>query len=91
MYSTFFGECSSLKKRSYLSQWGFNVSVKEISDIIQILHANKASEPDVICHKMLKLCPSKIALPLQVIFNKSLQQSKYPTNWKLDHIIAVFN
>ena len=23
MYSTFFGECSSLKKRSYLSQWGF--------------------------------------------------------------------
>ena len=24
MYSTFFGECSSLKKRSYLSQWDFN-------------------------------------------------------------------
>ena len=23
MYSTFFGECSSFKKRSYLSQWGF--------------------------------------------------------------------
>jgi MFS superfamily sulfate permease-like transporter len=23
MYSTFLGECSSLKKRSYLSQWGF--------------------------------------------------------------------
>jgi hypothetical protein len=44
-----------------------NVSVKEISDIIQILHANKASEPDVINHKMLKLCPSKIALPLQII------------------------
>jgi hypothetical protein len=40
-----------------------NVSVKEISDVIQILHANKASEPDVFSHKMLKLCPSKIALP----------------------------
>jgi hypothetical protein len=25
MYSTFFGECSSLKKRSYLSQWGFKL------------------------------------------------------------------
>ena len=23
MNSTFFGECSSLGKRSYLSQWGF--------------------------------------------------------------------
>jgi transposase-like protein len=28
-----------------------NVSIKEISDIIRILHANKASEPDVISHK----------------------------------------
>jgi hypothetical protein len=44
-----------------------NASIEEISDIIQILHPNKASEPDVISHKMLKLCPSKIALPLQII------------------------
>ena len=63
---------------------------EEISDIIQILHPNKASGPDVISHKMLKLCPNKIALPLQIIFNKFLQQSKYPTNWKLAHVIAVF-
>jgi hypothetical protein len=58
-----------------------NVSVEEISNKIQILHPNKASGPDVISHKMLKLCPNKIALPkkMQIIFNKSLQQSKYPT------------
>jgi hypothetical protein len=37
---------------------------------------------------MIKLCPN-IALPLQIIFNKSLQQSKYPMNWKLAHVIAV--
>ena len=67
-----------------------NVSIQEISDIIQILHPNKASGPDVISHKMLKLCPNNIALPLQIIFNKSLHQSKYPTNWKLAHVIAVF-
>jgi hypothetical protein len=67
-----------------------NVSVEESSDIIQILHPNKASGPDIISHKMLKLCPNKTALPLQIISNKSLQQSKYPTNWKLAHAIAVF-
>ena len=39
---------------------------------------------------MLKLCPNNIALPLQIIFNKSLHQSKYPTNWKLTQVIAVF-
>jgi hypothetical protein len=50
-----------------------NVSVEESSDIIQILHPNKASGPDVISYKMLKICPNKKALPLQIIFNKSLQ------------------
>jgi hypothetical protein len=67
-----------------------NVSIHNISDIIQILHPNKASGPDVISHKMLKLCLNNIALSLQIIFNKSLQQSKYPTNWKLAHAIPVF-
>ena len=67
-----------------------SVSVEDISDIIQILHPNKASGPDVISHKLLKLCPNEIALPLQIIFDKPLQQSKYPTNWKLAHAIAVF-
>jgi hypothetical protein len=67
-----------------------NISVQEIADTIQILHLNKASGPDIISHKMLKLCRNNIALPLQIIFNKSLQQSKYPTNWKLAHVIPAF-
>ena len=67
-----------------------NISVQEIADTIQILHPNKASGPDIISHKMLKLCRNNIALPLQIIFNKSLQQSRYPTNWKLAHVIPVF-
>jgi hypothetical protein len=67
-----------------------NVSIEDISDIIQVLHSNKVSGPDVISHKMLKLCPNNKALPLQIIFNKSLHQSKYLTNWKLAHVSAVF-
>jgi hypothetical protein len=31
---------------------------------------------------MLKISPEKITKPLVIIFNKSLQQSKYPSNWK---------
>jgi hypothetical protein len=37
---------------------------------------------------MLKLCPEKIAVPLQIIFNKSLLQCKYPTSWMIAHVIA---
>ena len=54
--------------------------------MIQIRHL----EPDVISHKMLKICPEKIAIPLQIIFNKSLQQCKYPSKWKIGNVIAIF-
>jgi hypothetical protein len=31
---------------------------------------------------MLTISPEKIAKPFLIIFNKSLQQSIYPSNWK---------
>ena len=37
---------------------------------------------------MLKITPEKIAEPLQIIFNKSLQ-GKYPLSWKIAHVIAI--
>ena len=43
-----------------------------------------------ISHKILKISPEKIAKPLLITFNKSLQQSKYPSNWKIAHVIAIF-
>ena len=66
------------------------ITTDEIVDIIKILNPNKASGPDIISHKMLKLCPEKIAVPLQIIFNKSLLQCKYPTSWKIAHVMAIF-
>ena len=44
MYSTFFGECSSLKKRSYLSQWDFkNMKLSSEKIIWCILSRNKVT------------------------------------------------
>jgi hypothetical protein len=39
---------------------------------------------------MLKIAPEKIAEPLQIIFSKSLRQGKYPSSWKIAHVIAIF-
>ena len=36
MYSTFFGECSSLKKRSYHSQWDFKLVLLFVMLICQV-------------------------------------------------------
>ena len=38
---------------------------------------------------MLKISPEKIAEPLQIIFSKSLRQGKYPSSWKIAHVIAI--
>jgi hypothetical protein len=38
---------------------------------------------------MLKIAPEKIAEPLQIIFSKSLRQGKYPSSWKIAHVIAI--
>jgi hypothetical protein len=59
-----------------------HITENEIIDVIQILDPNKATGPDKISHNMLKISPDKITKPLLIIFNKSLQQSKYPSNWK---------
>jgi hypothetical protein len=64
------------------------VTASEILDIIQILDL-KSVGPDNISHKMLKIAPEKIAEPLQIIFSKSLRQGKYPSSWKIAHVIAI--
>ena len=33
------------------------INLEEIIDVIKIIDPNKASGPDVISHKMLKICP----------------------------------
>jgi hypothetical protein len=65
------------------------VTASEIVDCIQILDLKKASGPDKISHKMLKIAPEKIAEPLQIIFSKSLRQGKYHSSWKIAHVIAI--
>ena len=39
---------------------------------------------------MLTISPEKIEKLLLIIFNKSLQQSKYPSNWKIAYVLAIF-
>jgi hypothetical protein len=66
------------------------VTISEIIDILKIIDSYKTSGPDKISHKMLQISPEKIAIPLQIIFNKSLRQCKYPPSWKNAHVTAIF-
>ena len=44
------------------------VTISEIVDILRIIDPSKASGPDKISHKMLKISPEKIAISKPIIF-----------------------
>ena len=58
------------------------VSVNEIRAQIKSLDASKATGPDKIPPKILKLAISEIEQPLTDIFNESLESKSFPSNLK---------
>jgi hypothetical protein len=46
-------------------------------------YPNKVLGPDMISHNMLEIFPEKIAIPLQITFNISLQQCTYGSDLNL--------
>jgi hypothetical protein len=53
--------------------------------MISTLDANKAVGPDIISNNMLIAVKVQISKPLCMLFNKSLHQNIFPTDWKLAH------
>ena len=46
------------------------------------LNPNKAFEPDGILAQVLKELHSELAVPLCIIFNKSIEPANVPKDWK---------
>ena len=66
------------------------ITEKEIVDLIMSLPTNKASGPDGINHRLLKSICNSIAQPLCILFNISLRDCKFPSQWKLAHVIPIY-
>lgn len=73
---------------SVLSQLIINPS--EILDVLKVLKVNKATGPDGISHRMLKNTSKTIAIPLTKLYNLSLKQCKFPSLWKVAHVMPLF-
>ena len=61
----------------------------EIQSLIEILNPNKASGPDAICNKMLKPVAKKDSVPLDILFNRSFREGKFPEYWKHSNLIPI--
>jgi sarcosine oxidase/L-pipecolate oxidase len=65
------------------------VSEQAILDMISTLDANKVVAPDTLSNKMLITITVQISKPICMLFNNSLHQNIFPTNWKLAHVIPL--
>ena len=57
---------------------------------IKKLKKNKAPGPDEIGNKLLSLSPETFSHPLTMIFNKAIEEGKYPDDLKTGKVIAIY-
>ena len=63
---------------------------EDVSDLLKTLDVNKATGPDYISQKMLKMAGDTIVPSLTKLFNLSLRLAKYPAQWKKANVVPIF-
>ena len=62
----------------------------EIEKIISSLKNKPSFGSDKISNVILKAIKYEISTPLEIIFNKSMLEGKFPTKFKLAHVIPIY-
>ena len=66
------------------------VSEKGVLNLMSKLNENKATGPDGIPGKLLKLCSKELSPVFTILFQASLDQGTIPEDWKLANIVPLF-
>ena len=66
------------------------ITVEDVKNVLRNLNINKACGPDLISPRLLKECATIIALPLSIIFNRSLEQGYFSTCWKYGNVTPIY-
>lgn len=66
-----------------------NMSVQDVTDVLENLDISKACGPDLISPRLLKEGSSILARPFTYIFNNSLEQGIFPSPWKDSNIMPI--
>ena len=66
------------------------VTVEAVKKKLKNLDINKAQGPDKVPAKVLKELSEELALPLTILYNKSLETGSLPSEWKTAEVTAIF-
>ena len=58
--------------------------------MLKTINANKATGPDNIPGRLLKIASDILASSLTEIFNKSLSTGSYPDDWKMAKVMPIY-
>ena len=64
-------------------------TASEIETLIKLLNPNKATGPDAISNRMLKVVAKEVSFPLEILFNRSFRESKFPQIFKESNVIPL--
>ena len=83
-------ETPKLNEPRYPKIDDLHISIQGVEKLLHNLDPNKASGPDNIPNKILKLCAKELAPAITHIFNQSLNTGILPVDWKNANISPIF-
>ena len=66
------------------------VTPKAVLDKLSKFNPDKAKGPDQVPSRVLKKSSEQWAMPLCILFNKSLESGRIPDDWKVAEVTAIF-
>ena len=87
---------SNVNPVSYIQSTHTVFSFEEIGSctvncLLKTINANKATGPDKIPGRLLKIAADILSPSLTKIFNRSLSKGIYPTDWKMEKILPIYS
>ncbi|XP_045210645.2 uncharacterized protein LOC123562055 [Mercenaria mercenaria] len=67
-----------------------SISVQDVIDSINSIDPGKACGPDLVSPRLIREGSNVLAEPLSIYFTKLLQQSFFPSSWKLANVTPIF-
>ena len=67
----------------------FTITDNEIKLLLQNINTSKATGPDNISAKMLKMCSDPLVAPIKIIFLNILKTGIFPSQWKRANVTPV--